>query len=719
MVSAEGYASFSKNAMPPADDFAVTLRTAGTLRGRVEDADAKRPVPGFSVTSGTSQVGGGQSYFMRDWSASGSAAQGDDGSFEIPNVTPGKITVRATAPGYRPGEVAVEIAEGETKEGVLVSLRRGGSVAGRVLDGGRGTPVANASVSWRPSGATTMMGDFSSNNTNTDADGKFRFDGLPPGTLTVTARHADYAEATKDVDPDKESAVDVSLAAGGFISGVLVGRDGRSPVAGAVVTINGQRAQGNDTARTDDAGGFSFDHLRPGRFRLTARAPQGQPPPKDLVLTENERQEGVLLAIRGAGTRIRGTVTGLPREKLGTIRISGNAKDWGDSTLTDDSGAFTFTDVPAGMVRFFAMGQNGMSRSTSKTVEVPEGASELPVEVSFDGNSRLTGRVTRADRPVTSAWIFAAPDPPVPNASRSQGQTDENGRYTLDGLADGPHIVYVSGQGFSYQKTVTVSGETVADVAVPASAIAGTVTDEASGDPIEGVHVQAETGRESNSFSMKSAVTDASGRYEISGVDAGTYQVTARKSGYQMRTRSAAVGSDATDASFALAKGAGVVVRVTDGTTGLPLKNVAALAFASTGLVAFQGEVALDGSGKGEIPSLSPGRYSVYLFAGGFAPRSLPSLQAPSAEVSVSMTPGGRVEVRCDGPVSGRLTDASGSVYLTGIGRIDGRVFAAPPLVVWENVAPGTYTFSVTGATGAKSYALTVAEGQTSRLDLK
>ena len=53
------------------------------------------------------------------------------------------------------------------------------------------------------------------------------------------------------------------------------------------------------------------------------------------------------------------------------------------------------------------------------------------------------------------------------------------------------------------------------------------------------------------------------------------------------------------------------------------------------------------------------------------------------------------------------------------MGRIDGRIFAAPPIVVWENVAPGTYVFQVSGPTGARSYSLTVSEGQTSRLDLK
>jgi 5-hydroxyisourate hydrolase-like protein (transthyretin family) len=324
--------------------------------------------------------------------------------------------------------------------------------------------------------------------------------------------------------------------------------------------------------------------------------------------------------------------------------------------------------------------------------------------------------VLRGDKPVPAVWVYATPDPPAPTSPRSSAQTEETGRYVLEGLTDGPNQVSVSGSGISYQKTIVVSGETAADIAIPAALIEGTVTEEASGDPIEGVMVRAETGREPSSFSVKSALTDAAGRFEISGADPGAYQITAAKSGYRMRTRAVTLGSESAEASFSLARGSGLALRVTDGTTGLPLREVYGIAFSASGLVAFQGSFNLDTNGRGEIPSLAPGRYAVHLFANGFAPRPLPSIEAPSPEVAVAMTPGGRVDVRCDAVTSGRLMDAAGSVYLLGPGRIDGRLFCGPPAVSWENVAPGTYTLTL--ATG-KSYALTVAEGQTSRLDLK
>jgi protocatechuate 3,4-dioxygenase beta subunit len=715
-VSAEGYGNASKSATPPTEEVAFVLRAGATVRGRVEDGDTKRPVTEFTIVRGSRQTGGGSTFFMRSWDVRDPPIQSEQGAFELSNVAPGKITLQVSAAGFRTGDVTLDVSEGETKDGVVVPLRRGGSIQGRVLDGARMTGISNAAVRWRSTGASAPSYDGSqSNETATDADGKFHFDGLPAGTLTVSARHPDYAEASKDADPDKEGSIDLTLGGGATVEGVLVGRDGRSPVAAATVQLGATGGPG-DTTRTDDAGAFSFEHLRPGRYRITARASEGQSVPRDLVLTDNQRQDGVLLALRGAGARIRGTVTGLPPGKAGSMRVMGFGKDWGDSTQTDDAGTFTFSDVPAGTMRFQASAAAGPSRSASRTVEVPEGASEVSVEVAFDGSSRLSGRVMRGERPVAGVWVFTTPDPPVPSSPRSSAQTDEAGKYILDGLTDGPHQVSVAGQGISYQKTLAISGDTTADIAIPASLIAGTVTDEATGDAIEGALVRAETGRESSSFSVKTALTDPAGRFEIAGADSGAYQVTASKSGYRMRTRSVNLGTETADADFVLTRGAGVLIRASDGTTGLPLREIYGIAFAASGLVAFQGSVNLDTSGRGEIPSLTPGRYALYLFATGLAPRSLPSLDAPSPEVAVAMTPGGRVDVRCDATVSGRLTDAANNTYLLAPGRIDGRLFCGPPAVAWENVAPGTYTLTL--ATG-KTYALTVAEGQTTRLDLK
>ena len=210
-VSAQGYATQQKNVTPPAADVAVVLKTAGTVRGRVEDADTKKPITDFTVGR-TGPRGGGPMQIMIGRGGGDQVFQSDDGSFELTEIPPGKWTVRGSAAGYRSAEASgIEIGEGETKEGVLLQLKRGGGLAGRVLDP-RGSAVANASVTWHPSeseggamGAAMgrMMGGGAGGSTTSDADGRFQFDGLPASHVTVTASHSDYLETSRDIDPAK------------------------------------------------------------------------------------------------------------------------------------------------------------------------------------------------------------------------------------------------------------------------------------------------------------------------------------------------------------------------------------------------------------------------------------------------------------------------------------------------------------------------------------
>ena len=153
-VSADGYATAQKTVTAPSNDVSLVLRAAGTVRGRVEDGDTKRAVTDFTVARAQARGGG---VILRISPSEGQLAiQSEEGAFELSGVPPGKWTIRVTSAGYRTGEVsAVEVGEAEMKEGILVSLRRGGLLAGRVVDALRGGGVSNASVSWRPSEDST------------------------------------------------------------------------------------------------------------------------------------------------------------------------------------------------------------------------------------------------------------------------------------------------------------------------------------------------------------------------------------------------------------------------------------------------------------------------------------------------------------------------------------------------------------------------------------
>ena len=84
------------------------------------------------------------------------------------------------------------------------------------------------------------------------------------------------------------------------------------------------------------------------------------------------------------------------------------------------------------------------------------------------------------------------------------------------------------------------------------SAITGTVTESGSGDPLEGVTIQAQTGSDPQFRGGKQGVSDSSGHYFIDDVDPGSYQMNARKSGYQAKTQTVNVAGDSAQADLAL-----------------------------------------------------------------------------------------------------------------------------------------------------------------------
>ena len=83
------------------------------------------------------------------------------------------------------------------------------------------------------------------------------------------------------------------------------------------------------------------------------------------------------------------------------------------------------------------------------------------------------------------------------------------------------------------------------------------------------------------------------------------------------------------------------------------------------------------------------------------------------------MTPGGRLEVRTDAPVAGRIVSAGGAPYLFDWWRLDGRVSAGPPAAAWDNIAPGSYALITSGPSGEKSYPFSVIEGRTTTVEVR
>ena len=119
------------------------------------------------------------------------------------------------------------------------------------------------------------------------------------------------------------------------------------------------------------------------------------------------------------------------------------------------------------------------------------------------------------------------------------------------------------------------------------------------------------------------------------------------------------------------------------------------------------------------MPSLPPGSYALRAWTSGYAPADLGSITIPSHPLSVSLTPGGALEIRLGAEslarseLTGRLLRPDGSAY--ALHGADGVLRLNQPLVRLPNVAPGRYSFVTdTGVTQA----VDIVEGGTAQLTL-
>ena len=178
-----------------------------------------------------------------------------------------------------------------------------GSIAGIVVNAATGEPIANITVqSWRwgdPPRADTPVADAV-----TDALGRFKLNGIPPGQYELFASEDDpfhkrfvfhksfvahnYSQSGPDgptavltLSPGQKIAgINFQLARAAVISGHIYGEDGK-PIAGAMVAAMTyayigvqRRLRGNEILRSNVSGEFRLDGLAPGQYFVEVSTPE-------------------------------------------------------------------------------------------------------------------------------------------------------------------------------------------------------------------------------------------------------------------------------------------------------------------------------------------------------------------------------------------------------------------------------------------------------------
>lgn len=239
----------------------------------------------------------------------------------------------------------------------------GPEVAGRVEDS-RGFPVSSARLELQ-SGRVRMLAV-------SDGRGSFTVRGLPVGALTIQVRHSGFAPLTFTQAADKpRGELRLKLQPGGGVAGTV--RDGRvgglPPGAQLVAEQSGGLHQ---TVALGSDGRFVATGLVPGEVTLRARAPGYAPLVVTVKVTAGDSPEQVtvhdLRLDLSRSATLRGRVRGPDGNAAGvavTITLaqpSGEGRPVGQ-VLTDSSGEFTATDLPAGRLHVRAASAGASAHS--------------------------------------------------------------------------------------------------------------------------------------------------------------------------------------------------------------------------------------------------------------------------------------------------------------------------------------------------------------------
>lgn len=426
------------------------------------------------------------------------ALANDDGSYAIEGLATGNgaYAVFAEAEGYR-GEFydnannllnakLLSVVEGQTVEGIDLSLALGSAISGRVVDAANGNPVVKAAV--------LIIGGIAPNTqpvriVHTNDAGEY-VASVRPGSYYVAveargyhkefydgAREPRNATLVKVLENQHTSGIDFKLDALSTISGTVLDQNTKAPIAGAVVLAFPERPGNNSStdplaakspfiAKTDSLGQYKIANVPSGKFFVLAEA--------------------------------RGYLS----------------EFW----------------------------QEAADAASAKPIEVPESGNVSNIDFTLEKGGAIAGLVVSASEgsPIGGAQVLAWSKT---GAAPARGETGRDGKYRIGGLRAGEYLVYVEAKGFKPQffegadtrdkatpVKVEASNETsginfkLEKLDVRRGAIAGIVVSEADGNPIGNALVLAlpvQAGPPSLGFA------DNLGSYEIKGLAPGKYVVLA------------------------------------------------------------------------------------------------------------------------------------------------------------------------------------------------
>ena len=549
--------------VPLGGDTELTLHvgTGAALAGRVEDPD------GTPLADARVLLWSRPAYLLDDDPPDRTVTTGSDGRFAFEAVGE-QFVVSAEREGLLCVErLGGELAEGRRAVGLRVVLAPAASLHGRTLTPA-GAALPDVRVRARPEAlhARESLTDESGiyrlgpvpRETTSDAQGRFRIDGVPERPLPVEAELAGRARRELQHDP-RDGELEIVLERGASLAGLVRGADGR-PVAGAALSVPGmptQRATSGDDGRFLIEGLAASDTARL-QVLATGHAMQVVQPltitPDDTAFVELQLEPGRSLAghvVDGDGAPVVGAVIAIEGDRLIDL---GNVTTFPPPTweswlgrsraVTDEQGAFRIDELYAGTFELVAT--HPADSSVTGHWSVPSGSEEL--ELLLDPAARsgvtLVGTVRDAHtgRPVTTFQL--TPMRPMGSsgmAGSNRSFSDAEGRFVWSGLDVGAFQLTASAEGYgpwSRPLQEYAEGEQVIEIALRATRELRLRCVDEAGAPLADVSLtfSDEDGRGlmvAAGVGMRSSLlsTDANGEARAFELPAGRITVAARRAG--------------------------------------------------------------------------------------------------------------------------------------------------------------------------------------------
>jgi hypothetical protein len=623
----------------------------GVVNGPVTYADGVTPAPGANVS-----VQSVDPIFNRTWLAQ-TDSTGDYNVASVVTANGNSITIpieNVNVQAYDP--VAQEqsplygggFATGETVTTVPVIFSGTGEVQGTVKQGS--AVVTSGMVTVSGANVITPL------QTQIQPDGSFSFNDLAAGVVNLNATVPNTiltGQGIATITAGTVTTTAIYIEQSGTIEGQVLTPSG-SPDINLLVQL--RVGANNLNATTDSGGNFVFNAIPVGSgytletydVNLNAAASVSVSVASNQVTKQN-------LKLSVSGT-VQGTVTNgaavTPNANV-TITINGANGVTTQSTTTNASGVYTFTNVPPSSLSVFA-GDPVSGFHGGTTGQLTLGGQVVTLNIALIASGSVSGVVTNADGSA-AANATVSIQPVVPGASPT-ATADTHGNYSFPYVPIGYFTVTANnaanGEYGSAQNSIATSGQSrTIDIQLIGLGKLNVSVVDASGNSVPNANVSVTDATTSNVYVQGTA--NAGGTISFTAVPAVALIVVAQDpatllSGYTAVTLAAGATVPVTVQLLPAATISGKVIGL-NGVT--PAAGAKVTAFGTS--VSRSATTAGDGSYA--IGGLPLGTYQLEAFDASGAERArsgLVVLQANGAIVTVNLAFNGL------GTVSGQVTFA-------------------------------------------------------------